>query len=215
MLKPNEDKIQANTAPNYSDDSVRIKAGSFIIDNKWINFNGTVYKVSDYIKSVVVGSRTRFFRDRGYAVYLLVGIDPINGVSTVEGEHVPFTTIKSVPPPDTFSFLPLVGIVLIQDGTRDLNYGFIPLKSDNIQFFSGYGNIIDKDIKGSRGETSEVYGSTGIYGSTGLVGETGIRGRTGITGAIGPLTDPPRGVTGLGGITGISWGINIPFIQFF
>lgn len=214
-MKTNEDKIRATTSPNFSDDSVIIKAGSFVYDNKWINFNGSIYKVSDYINSVLVGNRTRFFKDRSYAVYLLVGLNPVLGVVTAEGKHVLFTTLQAVPPPDSYNFLPLVGIVLTQDGTRDLNFGYLPLKNENIVFFSGYGNIIDKDLQGIQGDASTVYGETGIYGVTGFVGDTGNAGDSGATGYVGPLSSAPRGDTGVGGMTGISWSINIPFQNFF
>jgi hypothetical protein len=215
MMQSNEDKIRAGTNPNFSDDTVRIKAGSFVIENKWINFNGTLFKITEYIDSVLRGSRTRFFKDRSYAVYIMVGLDPSQGIRSVEGTHVPFTTIQAVPPPEEYSFLPLVGIVLVQDGTRDLNYGYVPLKNENVIFFSGYGNVIERDLKGARGDASQIYGETGLYGITGFIGVPGPQGTLGITGQVGSTPAAPRGYTGMGGMTGISWGIHIPFQEFF
>jgi len=215
MLKSNEDKIKAGVAPNFSDDSVRIQAGSFVLDNKWINFNGTLFKVRDYITSVLRGSRTRFFKDRNYAVYLLIGIDPVQGIRAIEGRHVLFTTLQAVPAPETYDFLPLIGLVLVQNGTRDLNYGYMPLKNENVIFLSGYGNIIDKNLKGDVGDDSVIYGETGLIGHTGLEGLTGQDGFWGATGYVGHTPIPPRGYTGLGGMTGINWDIYIPFEEFF
>jgi len=215
MLKSNDNKIKANTVPNFSDNAVRIQAGSFVYDNKWINFNGSVFKVSEYITSVVRGSRTRFFKDRNYAVMLMVGLDPVQGVRVVEGTHVLFSTLQAVPAPSQYDFLPLVGVVVIQDGSRDLNLGYLPLKNENVLFFSGYGNIIDKNLKGVIGDDSLVYGDTGLYGNTGVQGSTGVVGTIGATGTQGITLSAPRGMTGIGGMTGISWNIHIPFRDFF
>jgi hypothetical protein len=215
MMKPNKDKIRSTVIPNFSDDSVRIEAGSFVFDNKWINFNGSIFKVKDYITSSLVGSRTRFFKDRNYAVYILVGLDPTQGVRVAEGIHVPFSTIGAVPPPTDFDFLPLVGIIAIQDGTRDLNYGYKPIEQQNVILYSGYGNITDKDLVGIPGVDSVTIGDTGFQGYTGIVGTLGEQGRRGMTGQKGPTPIAPAGVTGIGGMTGISWSIHIPFNEFF
>ena len=211
MLKPKSEKVSAGAVPTLSKDSVRINAGSFIIDNTWISFTGTIFKVKDYISSVVVGSRTRFFKDRNYAVYLLVCLDLNEGVTVIEGKHVLFTTLKAVPAPESFSALPLIGLILIQDGTRDLVYGFKPVKDENLIYFSATGNIIDKDVKGVVGEDSTTYGETGRRGETGIVGYRGITGRQGLTGYIGPTIGLVRGDTGLRGMTGINWDIYVPF----
>lgn len=214
-MKPNKDKIKSSIIPNYSDDSVKIDAGSFVYDNKWINFNGSLFKIKDYINSVLVGTRTRFFKDRNYAVYLLVGLDPTQGVRVAEGDHVSFSTIGAVPPPTDFDFLPLVGIVVVQDGTRDLNYGYKPLEQQNVILYSGYGNIIDKNLVGINGEDSTEIGDTGLQGYTGIEGAMGEQGNRGLTGIKGPTSIAPSGVTGIGGMTGISWSIHIPFERFF
>jgi hypothetical protein len=214
-MKSNENKVKAGVTPNFSDDSVRIQAGSFVFDNRWINFNGAVFKVTDYIATVLRGSRTRFFKDRNYAVFLLVGLDPVQGLKIAEGRHVSFTTMQAVPVPESYDFLPLIGVVVVQDGTRDLNYGYQPLKNDNIVALSGFGNIIDKDLKGDPGENSFVYGETGLTGDTGLQGITGQQGGFGITGHQSPLLMPQQGETGLMGMTGINWDIHVPFQVFF
>ena len=146
MLKSKSEKVCAGATPLLSKDSVRISSGSFIIDNVWISFAGTIFKVTNYISSVVVGNRTRFFKDRNYAVYLLVCLDPNNGITVIEGKHVLFTTLKAVPPPESFSALPLIGLILIQDGTRDLVTGFKPVNDENLIYFSATGNIVDKDL---------------------------------------------------------------------
>ena len=183
MLKSRDNNVRANAIPNYSDDTVRIEAGSIILDNNWISYKGIIFVLSDYIKSAVVGSRTRFFIDRNYAVYLLLGIDIDSGFKVVEGPQVKFNSLQSVPIPQNFSIAPLIGLVVIQDGTNDLNLGYVPLKDENIQFFNGMGNIIQKNIKGETGADSQIYGETGIIGSAGL---PGLRGLTGVVGITGP-----------------------------
>jgi hypothetical protein len=211
MLKPKSEKISAGAVPILSDDAVRINAGSFIIDNAWVSFSGTMFKVRDYIASVVVGTRLRFFKDRDYAVYLLVCLDPKNGITVVEGRHVTFTTLSAVPPPESFSYLPLIGLILVQDGTRDIIYGYKPISDENIIYFSGTGNIIDKNLKGIQGDDSITSGETGMVGVTGLRGYRGTSGHQGVTGHPGPAVSPRTGMTGLMGPTGINWDIHVPF----
>ena len=147
MLKPKKDQIQARTVPNSSDDSVKINAGSLVFENTWITYNSSIYRINDYITSVVQGSRTRFFKNRNNAIFLLIGIDIDEGIKTIEGKSVLFTTVDAVPPPDTYDIIPLVGVVLIQDGTDDLNFGYKPLHQAHIKFFSGAGNVIDRNQK--------------------------------------------------------------------
>jgi hypothetical protein len=211
MLKPKSEKISAGAVPILSDDAVRINAGSFIIDNAWVSFSGTMFKIRDYIASVVVGNRLRFFKDRNYAVYLLICLDPNNGITVVEGRHVKFTTLSAVPPPESFSFLPLIGVVLIQDGTRDIIYGFKPINDENIIYFSGTGNIVDRNQKGIPGDDSIITGETGMIGITGLRGFRGTSGYEGVTGYPGPTVGTRAGMTGLIGMTGINWDIYMPF----
>jgi hypothetical protein len=211
MLKQKSEKISAESIPILSNDAIRINAGSFVIDNAWINFSGTIFKIRDYITSVVVGNRTRFFKDRNYAVYLLICLDPNNGVTVLEGTHVLFTTLSAVPPPDTFTALPLIGLILVQDGTLDIIYGHKPVKNENIIFFSGTGNIADKNLKGIVGEDSIISGETGMIGITGLRGFKGYTGYVGGTGSSGPLVNAKLGDKGLKGMTGINWDIYIPF----
>jgi len=211
MLKPKSEKVSAGTVPILSNDSVRINAGSFIIDNTWVSFAGTIFKVKDYISSVVVGNRTRFFKDRNYAVYLLVCLDLNEGIMVIEGKHILFTTLQAVPTPESFTALPLIGLILIQDGTRDLVLGFKPIKNENLIYFSATGNIIDKDLKGVVGEDSIIHGETGWRGETGINGYQGTTGRQGPTGYIGPTIGLIRGDTGLRGMTGINWDIYVPF----
>ncbi len=211
MLKPKSEKVTAGSIPSLSDDAIRINADSFIINNAWVSFSGTVFKIRDYISSVVVGNRTRFFKDRDYAVYLLICLDPNNGITVVEGTHVRFTTLSAVPPPASYSHLPLIGLILIQDGTRDVINGFKPVKNENIIYFSGVGNIDDRNLKGVTGANSHISGDTGMTGHTGLRGMMGITGVVGITGMTGPVVDPQKGHTGLRGMTGINWDIYVPF----
>lgn len=211
MIKSKSEKISAEAIPVLSDDSIRINAGSFVINNAWISFSGSVFKVIDYINSVVVGNRTRFFKDRNHAVYLLICLDPNEGITVIEGKHVPFTTLQAVPAPEIFSALPLIGVILVQDGSRDITYGFKPVSNENLVFFSGSGNIVDKNLKGIQGDDSLIYGETGLIGETGLHGIRGLTGLIGITGHQGITPEGRLGETGLVGMTGINWDIDIPF----
>lgn len=211
MLKPKSDKISAGSVPVYSNDSIRINAGSFVIDNVWISFKGAVLKIKDYISEIVVGERTRFFKDRNYAVYLLICLDLNEGIKIVEGKHVKFTTLKAVPPPESFTSLPLIGLILIQDGTRDLINGFKPITNESIIYFSGTGNVLDKDLKGVPGNDSTVSGETGFIGYTGINGLTGNIGLTGNQGETGIIPFAPVGEMGFKGMTGINWDVHIPF----
>jgi hypothetical protein len=211
MLKPKSEKVTAGSVPTISNDTIRINSGSFVINNAWVSFSGTVFKIREYIASVVVGNRTRFFKDRNYAVYLLICLDPDNGITILEGTHVAFTTLSAVPPPQSFSALPLIGLILIQDGTRDVIYGYKPIKDENIIYFSGTGNILDRNLKGVKGDDSHTSGVTGLTGETGLRGFKGNMGSVGVTGYQGPPAIPKIGETGIKGMTGINWDIYVPF----
>jgi hypothetical protein len=211
MLKSKSEKIYTGIVSISNNDTIRINAGSFIINNTWISFSGSTFNIREYISSVMVGNRVRFFKDRNYAVYLLICLDPIEGITVVEGTNVNFTTIQAVPVPEVFNALPLIGLVLIQDGTRDIIYGYKLIRNENIFHFSGMGNILDRNLKGAVGDSSYIYGNTGLQGSTGMEGYMGITGRIGVTGSVGPNIDAMAGVTGLIGMTGINWDINVPF----
>lgn len=211
MLKPKSEKISAESLPSLIKDSIRIDSGSFVINNTWVSFSGAIFRIRDYISSVVVGNRTRFFKDRGYAVYLLICIDPYEGIVVIEGRHVLFTTLKAIPQPESFNNLPLIGLILIQDNSMDLVYGFKPISNENIVFFSGTGNILDKNLEGVKGENCFISGETGQAGATGIMGVTGIRGIKGITGSPGHVPEAQSGNQGLQGMTGINWDIHVPF----
>ena len=215
MLITKNDLISASITPNFSDDSIQISAGSVIFDNTWINYNSSIFVVTDYINRVVVGSRTRFFKNRNYALNLIIGLDVNEGITAVESSHVPFTSISAIPFPQNFTIIPLVCLTLIQDGSTDLVTGYIPLKQDYIRLFSGAGNILDKNIQGPTGIDCDVVGSTGLMGDTGAQGYQNVTGIIGLTGFNGITPAAPMGITGLSGLTGVSWTIDIPFVQFF
>jgi len=215
MLKQRKGLVGAMTTPNYSDNSVRIEAGSVVIGNSWVNYNAALFKLTDYISSVVKPPRTRFFKNRGYAVYLLVGLDINEGIKVVEGRHVPFTTVWSVPRPETHDLVPLVGVVVVQNGSNDLNNGYLPLKDEYVEFFNGMGNVVDSDLMGITGVNCDVAGATGALGYTGLAGEWGASGWEGDQGHTGAMPPVPQGETGLQGMTGINWQIHVPLETFF
>jgi hypothetical protein len=210
MLKTKNNTVRANVQQNITDTSVVISSGSLVFDNKWIDYPGTVFNVQDYINSQISAGRTRFFNGLNYAVCLIVGVGITGEITVVEGAQVLYTTLASVPVPPTFSIIPLIGIVLIQDGTSDVNAGVKPLKNNNVIYFSGMGNVIDKNIKGTDGATG-LLGVLGSSGETGLIGEDGITGLNGIMGTTGPMGFGIIGAQGAQGMTGINWDIHILF----
>ena len=213
MLKSKTTTIDANVTSLIAANTVTIGAASFVYENNWINFGGTIFNAPDYITSVVVSPRTRFFINRNYAVQLIVGLTKDGETTVIEGTQVDFTKQTVVPVPEIFDVIPLVGILLIQDGTTDLVYGFKPLDSNTVTFFSGTGNVTDSNKLGDPGPDSNDFGHTGAQGLTGNLGVYGDTGYIGVTGYKGVLVPGDNGDTGIHGITGISWAIHIPFIQ--
>jgi hypothetical protein len=215
MLKKRSGQVMASVTPNYSDESVRIESGSVVIENSWVNYDSVLFKLTDYISSMVKPPRTRFFQNRSFAVYLMVGLDIDEGIKVVEGRQVPFTTVGSVPRPVSYKIVPLVGVIAIQDGSNDLNNGYLPLKDEYIEFFNGSGNIVNRNLKGITGVDSNVVGATGAGGFTGLFGLPGSSGWVGRQGDTGLQPPAPRGETGIQGMTGINWQIHVPLVSFF
>jgi len=215
MLKSKSKQVMAGVTPNYSDDSIRIEAGSVVVSNSWINYDAVLFRLTDYVASVVKPPRTRFFQNRNYAVYLLIGLDIDQGIRVAEGRQVPFSTVLSVPRPEGYDFIPLIGVVAVQDGSDDLNNGYLPLKDEYLEFFNGSGNVVDSGLKGITGVDSTVTGHTGLQGFTGPEGLRGYQGVTGLVGVTGLHVNPSQGVTGLQGMTGINWQVHVPLEEFF
>jgi hypothetical protein len=211
MLKQKDNTIGVKVQQSITDSSVVISSGSLVFDNKWIDYPGTIFNVQDYINAQIDAGRTRFFINRKYAVCLVVGVSSGGEIIVLEGAQALYTTLASVPIPPTFSVIPLVGIVLIQDGTSDMNLGFKPLKDNNIIFYSGMGNVIDKNLKGIEGVDSSIQGETGVQGETGLIGIDGITGLVGFKGDTGLIGFGVTGFQGAQGMTGINWDIQILF----
>ena len=214
MLRPKTTVIDANTTPLISSNTVKVRASSFVYENNWINFEGTLFSVADYINSVMISPRIRFFTNRNYAVCLVVGVSKDGEATVIEGKQVDYTKQTTVPLPIDFNVIPLVGITLIQDGTTDLIHGFKPLSDTSVIFFSSTGNVIDKNKPGDAGPDSNALGLTGGSGVTGRVGGTGVIGSNGCTGYVGRLVPGETGDTGIAGMTGINWTIHIPFRLF-
>jgi hypothetical protein len=213
-MKSKPNIVSAQVAPFVSSDAVRINAGSVIYGDRWLNFGATVYLVKDYIASVVVKPRLKFFTNRDWALMLMVGIDQNGAITAVEGPQVKYTTNDAVPFPGVGNLLPLVGIILVQDGSTDLVNGLKPLTDASLKFLSGSGNVLPPDLVGETGMNSDVVGHTGPEGITGFIGSTGVRGYTGMAGSEGPTELGQAGATGQQGMTGISWDINLPFEEF-
>jgi hypothetical protein len=215
-LKPRQNVQRAKSQPNIDKGSIVIDAGSLVYDNKWLSYKGTVFGVIEYISSVVDGTvRKRFFRQRSYALQLLIGIDTSGALQVVEGTQVPYTTKQSVPIPSTYDMIPLMAVLLVQDGSADVVNGFVPLNDSSVTYFSGAGNILEKNTVGEAALDDGLTGQGGSIGITGLVGVAGLTGRVGHEGYTGSIGIAPTGMQGLEGITGINWDIHIPFEYFY
>jgi hypothetical protein len=214
MLERKDSLVGSKKVRSLANNVIKIDSGSYVIDNKFISVKDINYSVNEYVLSAVVSPRTSFFVNRNYAVMLVVGINSLGVVSTVEGSQVKYTTNDAVPLPHTINFLPLIGIVLRQDGTVNLN-SFKDLKDTDLIEFSGYGNIEEKNQVGDRGPESFDQGATGVQGETGPQGLRGLQGYTGFAGHTGLDGVGVKGEAGLPGMTGINWLIHIPFENFY
>lgn len=216
MLKNRDNVFRARVQGNINKGTVVLDAGSLVYDNQWISYEGTTINLQDYIDSVVNGiSRRRFFQNRNYAVQVVVGVDKSGSIRILEGIQTLYTTKDAVPLPSTFDIIPLISILLIQDGSSDMNYGFKPLSENNVTYFSGAGNVTDKNRPGLASSENGATGQIGVAGITGLKGIKGARGLTGnvgVTGSFGPGETGPKGIQGM---TGINWSIHVPFDSFF
>lgn len=211
MLRTRNNTIGARVQKNYTDDSVIISPGSLIYDNKWIDYGGSFFNVKEYLRSLITNQRIRFFKNINYATYLMIGIDATGSLAVTEGEQVLYITLKSVPIPRVFDMIPLVGIVVIQDGSTNLIDGIKPLNDNNVIFYSGMGNVLDKNIVGQAGFDSNILGETGIPGETGLIGDVGITGPIGGRGITGYAGLGVTGYQGAQGMTGINWDVQVLF----
>jgi len=214
MLKANNTTIKSNTIENKIKGAIKINAGSFIIDNQWVTYESSILRVEDYIRSKITANRPSFFNNRNYAVYLMVTLSLKEGIKILEGAQVKYTSREVVPIPSYTENIPLIGIVLRQDGTNDFSMGYTPLTDDDIFFYSGSGNIVTKNLEGVAGKDNTSMGLTGIQGYmgfTGIQGDTGLNGFAGVTGLTGSLI---QGETGAQGMTGISWDVHLPFKQY-
>lgn len=211
MLKSKSNVVNARVQKNFTDYSVIINAGSLVIENKWIDYSGTFFNVQDYLRSTITTQRVRFFNNANYACYLVVGIDVNGSLSVIEGAQALFTTLESVPRPPTFNIVPLVGIIVIQDGSSNLIDGIKPLDESNVVFYSGMGNVLNKNLVGPEGLDSLIIGETGVQGETGF---QGLPGLTGPIGDMGITGEDGLGVTGLDGpqgMTGLNWDVQVIF----
>lgn len=196
-------------------DVIRIQPASFVVDNNWVSFNGALFNIKDHIRSVLKNGRAKFFTNRFYSVYLLVCLNPNEGIKVLEGKQVLHSSSRLPPSPSTYTDIPLVGVIMIQDGSKDLVYGYRPVTNTSLIQFSGIGNVVDKDQAGLPGEDNTGYGDTGLQGYTGLPGMSGDPGEPGLTGAAGPVSADLQGEPGIQGATGIYWDVNIPFDRLF
>jgi hypothetical protein len=211
MLKTNNNTIKSSSLDNKISGAVKVNAGSVIVDNQWISYEGYLFRIQKYINSVVTSYRTSFFENRSYAVQLVLSLSLKEGIKVQEGAQVKYTKREAIPLPDVSDNIPLIGIYLRQDGSNDLTAGFIPITDKDLTFFSGAGNIIDKNLIGITGLDNMSQGVTGPQGSTGSVGDLGETGYIGPVGETGPTGELIQGATGVQGMTGISWDVHVLF----
>lgn len=211
MFKSKDNTVSARVQKNFTDDSVIINSGSFVIDNKWVDYTGTFFNVKDYLRNTITAQRVRFFNYANYAVYLVLGVDVNGSLTVVEGTQVKYTTLDSVPVPSIFDVIPIVGIVIIQDGSTNLIDGIKPLAENNVIFYSGMGNVLDKNLVGLVGVDSMILGATGASGETGNQGVAGLIGAVGEKGSTGADGLGITGPVGDQGMTGINWDIQVIF----
>ena len=184
---------------------ISIQPVSLVINNNWIQFKGDVFNISEYINSVVDTQRNRFFKNTNYAVYLLICLDPSRGLTVLEGEQISRLKVSNPLPPKHYDYIPLLGVVLRQDGSKDLNHGFIPVKNSDVIIYSSVGNVIEKDEKGDRGDDSLERGDIGDPGEPGDPGDPGDPGEP------GDKLEAPPGDKGPKGPMGFYWDVYIPF----
>lgn len=185
------------------DNKIRIEAGSFVYENKWVNYKSKIFSLNDYVK-VKLKERDSFFNNRGYALYLVICMDFYGKLFVEEGVQVSFKLKESVPAPRVKN-IPLVGLILVQNGSEDLNYGFRPVLDSDLIEYSGLGNILEKNLPGITGAASYAVGERGLQGVTGFAGVTGVPGLTGLPGIQGPLGWFFVGSTGVIGVPGLNY----------
>lgn len=186
-----------------SDNKIRIESGSFVYENKWVNYKSKIFNLNDYVKEKL-RERDSFFNNRGYALYLVIGLNFYGKLSIEEGVQVPFKLKESIPAPKIKN-IPLVGLILVQNGSEDLNYGFNPIENGDLVEYSGFGNILEKNLSGITGPLSLSIGERGLQGVTGQSGVTGELGLTGLQGIQGPVGRFFVGSTGVKGIQGLNY----------
>jgi hypothetical protein len=214
MLKSKDSSVNARIQKNITEDSVILNAGSLIYDNKWVDYSGTVFNVKSYLRGLITDQRLRFFTNTNYAAYLLLGIDINGSLSVIEGTQILYTSKGSVPVPLVYDIIPLVGIVVVQDGSTNLIDGIKPLNENYVVFYSGMGNVLEKNLVGQIGLDSVIRGDTGVCGETGFSGVSGLTGAVGDIGITGDLGLGITGPQGAQGMTGINWDVQVKFDVF-
>lgn len=216
MLKGRDNVFRVRAQGNISRGTLVIDAGSLVYDNRWISYQGTVFDARRYVDNVVNGTtRRRFFQNRNYAVQIIIGVDKTGAIRILEGTQVSYTSKDAVPLPATYDIVPLVAVLMIQDGSSDMNYGFKPLSDSNVTYFSGSGNVMDRNRRGADSVAGGITGQRGAAGITGIRGSDGLTGQQGAMGVTGVSGEARTGMSGAQGETGINWAIHVPFEVFF
>jgi hypothetical protein len=201
----NANSILISLLPNSLGRKIKIEAGSFIYDDRWINYKSKVLDIEQYITNSLGKNRPTYFYARNNALALLVGIDYNGKLLVEEGPQVPYKSNTKVPFNKISRVLPIFSLILIQDGSVDLNLGIKEFSDKDIINISGIGNILKKDIQGETGSISSARGEQGAQGVTGYRGIQGPQGPTGLLGVQGTIGASASGITGFQGLTGLNY----------
>jgi PKD repeat protein len=183
------------------DNIVFIKGGSTIIDDVWLQFNDLRVDVQKLVNDYISQQARRIFNVKNGILNVVITLNKSNKLEVIPSISLNQTITGNVKVFSSLSGkLPLILVTLYQDGSDNLS-SILPITSNDIELFKGYGNFT---LRGKQGETGPqgdtgqngIIGITGISGFSGLQGFTGLNGTVGFTGIIG--------VTGSEGIAGVS-----------
>lgn len=183
------------------DNIVFVTGGSTIIGDSWIQFNDLRIDLKSLINSFISKLARRIFNVKNGILYVVITINKNNELEVIPSISLNQSIVGNVKVFDSLANkLPLMLVKLTQDGSNDLS-SIIPITSDDIEVYKGYGNFT---LIGPQGETGPVgdTGAPGLIGNQGLTGLNGYQGVEGHPGVTGP--DGSIGETGLLGLDGVS-----------
>lgn len=182
----------------HGENVVFIKGGSVLIDDRWIVFSDLRIDIQSIVNSYVNKNSRRLFNYRNDIMYVLIALNKNSEIEVIP--NIAFKTDSTGDVrefPDLSLKLPLILVMLRQDGSSDLK-SFSPISRLDIEIYQGVGNFT---LRGDQGDTG-LKGITGLKGTTGIKGFTGMPGITGISGYTGIVGFSVQGETGVAGQRG-------------